>query len=61
MSEIINLRRARKDRQKRERDAEAEANRLRFGRTKAQRTLDRNNKRRAERAVEERRLEPKDD
>ena len=61
MSEIVNLRRARKERQKRERDAEAEANRLRFGRTKAQKTLDRDNERRAERAVEEKRLEPKYD
>jgi hypothetical protein len=60
MSEIINLRRARKERQKREREAESRANRLRFGRSKAQKALEQDDERRAQRAVEEKRLEPND-
>lgn len=39
MGEIVNLRRARKDRGKREREAAAGANRLTFGRSKAEREL----------------------
>lgn len=39
MSEIVNLRRARKDQGRRKREAEAEANRAAFGRTKAERAL----------------------
>lgn len=39
MGEIVNLRRARKDQGKRRREAEAEANRLAFGRPKAERKL----------------------
>lgn len=61
MSEIINLRRARKERQRRERDAEAAANRRRFGRTKEQKVLDRDDRQREHRAVDEKRLDPKDD
>lgn len=36
MAEIINLRRARKDRARTEREKEAEENRIRFGRTRAE-------------------------
>ena len=36
MAEIVNLRRARKDKARRERESEADANRRRFGRTKAE-------------------------
>ena len=57
MAEIINLRRARKDKQRRERDSEAEANRLRFGRTKAQKKLDQQSAERARRSIEAKRLE----
>jgi hypothetical protein len=39
MGEVVNLRRARKERDKRAREAEADANRIAFGRTKAERTL----------------------
>lgn len=61
MSEIVNLRRARKERQRRERDAEADANRRRFGRTKEQKALDRGDRQRERQAVDEKRLDPKDD
>ena len=40
MADIVNLRRARKDKAKREGASEAEANRRRFGRTKAQKAAD---------------------
>jgi hypothetical protein len=40
MAEIVNLKRARKEKARRERNNEADANRLRFGRTKAQKTAD---------------------
>jgi hypothetical protein len=40
MTDIVNLRRARKDKARRERDSEAAANRRRFGRTKAQKAAD---------------------
>ena len=40
MAEIVNLKRIRKDKARREREREAEANRQRFGRTKVQKTAD---------------------
>jgi hypothetical protein len=39
MGEVINLRRARKDREKRSREDTAQANRVAFGRAKSERTL----------------------
>ena len=39
MGEVINLRRARKDRDKRVRDEKADANRIAFGRLKIEREL----------------------
>lgn len=39
MAEVVNLRRARKERAKREKEAQAQENRLAFGRTKAEREL----------------------
>lgn len=39
MGEIVNLRRARKEQGRRRREAEADANRLAFGRSKAERKL----------------------
>jgi hypothetical protein len=39
MGEVVNLRRARKERARREKDAEAQENRVAFGRTKAERDL----------------------
>jgi hypothetical protein len=40
MAEIVNLRRARKDKARRDRETEADANRRRFGRTKSQKAAD---------------------
>lgn len=40
MSKIVNLRQARKDRDRSEKKAQADANAVRFGRTKAQRLLE---------------------
>jgi hypothetical protein len=42
MADVINLRRARKDKARREHEREAAANRQRFGRTKAQKSADQN-------------------
>jgi hypothetical protein len=39
MGDVVNLRRARKEHDRRAREAEAEANRIAFGRTKAERKL----------------------
>ncbi len=39
MGEVVNLRRARKDRARREKDAQAQENRTAFGRSKSERTL----------------------
>ena len=57
MAEIVNLKRARKDRQRRERDNEAAANRLRFGRTKAERKIDKDAASRTTRAIDGKRLD----
>ena len=57
MVDIINLRRARKDKARREHEREAEANRLRFGRTKAQKLLDKQAKERESRAGEDKKLD----
>ena len=40
MADIVNLRRARKDKARRERESDAAASRRRFGRTKAQKAAD---------------------
>ena len=58
MAEIVNLRRARKDKERRARDAEADANRRRFGRTKAEKALDRDEQGRARREIDGKKLEP---
>ncbi|MBR3190240.1 DUF4169 family protein [Bosea sp. (in: a-proteobacteria)] len=52
MAEIVNLRRARKARDRASAEAQAEQNRIAFGRTKAERKLTE-----AEKALAERRLE----
>lgn len=39
MGEVVNLRRARKDRARREKEAQAQDNRVAFGRSKAEREL----------------------
>jgi Domain of unknown function (DUF4169) len=51
MADITNLRRARKDKALRERQSEAEANRRRFGRTKAQKAADKDAEARAGREL----------
>ena len=58
MAEIINLRRARKDKVRRERGTEAEANRRRFGRTRAEKQADKDAEERARKSHDDRRLEP---
>lgn len=58
MAEIVNLRRARKDRAKREREAEADANRRRFGRTLAEKEADKDAAARTVRTLDGKRLEP---
>jgi Domain of unknown function (DUF4169) len=57
MADVINLRRARKEKQRRDRNNEAEANRLRFGRTRAEKAIDQAEARRRE-SAKQNRLEP---
>ena len=52
MAEIVNLRRARKDKARQQRESEAEANRRRFGRTKAEKAVSRLDAERARRSHE---------
>jgi hypothetical protein len=56
MAEIVNLKRVRKDKARREHERDAEANRLRFGRTKAQKAADKDAKERERRAREDKKL-----
>jgi len=58
MADIVNLRRARKDKARREREAEADANRLRFGRTRAEKDAENVAADRATRLIDGKRLEP---
>jgi hypothetical protein len=60
MADVINLRQARKEKARRDRNNEAEANRLRFGRTKGQKAIDAAEKERRE-SVEAKRLDLKKD
>jgi len=57
MVEIVNLRRARKDKAKRERATEADANRRRFGRTRVEKDADKDTAERAARLIDGKRLE----
>jgi hypothetical protein len=57
MADIVNLRRARKDKVKREHEAEADANRRRFGRTRAEKEADKDTAERAARLIDGKRLE----
>ena len=57
MADIVNLKRARKDKARRERQGEAEANRRRFGRTKAEKAADRDAEARTRRALEDKMLD----
>jgi hypothetical protein len=57
MAEIINLRRARKDKQRRDKASEADANRRRFGRTKAQKAADDDTAARQQRTLDGKQLD----
>jgi hypothetical protein len=57
MANIVNLKRARKDKARRESESEAEANRRRFGRTKAEKAADKDAAKRASRALDDRLLD----
>ena len=57
MAEILNLRRARKDKARREREAEADANRRRFGRTKAEKAADTEARERAQREIDGKKID----
>lgn len=57
MAEIVNLRRARKDKARREREGEADANRRRFGRTKAEKAADKDAEERARRDIDGKRID----
>jgi hypothetical protein len=58
MAEIVNLKQVRKDKARRERSGEADANRRRFGRTRAEKQADKDAEERARKAHDARRLEP---
>jgi hypothetical protein len=57
MAEIVNLRMARKRKARTEKDAEAEANRRKFGQTKAERDRQAAEKQLAERRIDGHKLE----
>ena len=60
MAEIVNLRRARKDKARRDRESEADANRRRFGRTTAEKSADKDAETRARQSLDRKRLEPEE-
>jgi hypothetical protein len=57
LAEIVNLRRARKDKARREQEREAETNRIRFGRTRTQKRTDQDAAQRTEREQADRKLD----
>ncbi|SEP32395.1 protein of unknown function [Rhodospirillales bacterium URHD0017] len=57
MAEIVNLRRARKDKARRERESEADANRRRFGRTKAEKAADKDAQERNQRDIDGKKID----
>lgn len=57
MAEIVNLRRARKDKARQQRESEADANRWRFGRTKAEKAADKDARERARRDIDGKRID----
>jgi hypothetical protein len=61
MADIINLRRARREKARLEREREADANRLRFGRTKVKKITDQDDAARRQRSLDDKRLTPKPD
>lgn len=57
MAEIVNLRRARKEKARRERQGEAAANRRRFGRTKAEKAADKDAQERTRRDIDGKKID----
>jgi hypothetical protein len=57
MADIVNLQRVRKNKARREREAEADANRRRFGRTRAEKKADEDAATRASRSLDSKRLD----
>ena len=57
MAEIVNLRRARKDKARRDREIEADANRRRFGRTKSEKAADKQDEARTRRMLDGKQIE----
>jgi hypothetical protein len=57
VSEIVNLKQVRKDKARREREREAETNRLRFGRTKGQKAADKDAAKREQRTRDDKKLD----
>jgi hypothetical protein len=57
MADIVNLRRARKDKARQQRESEADANRRRFGRTKAEKAADKDAQDRSQREVDGKKID----
>jgi hypothetical protein len=57
MAEIVNLRRARKDKARQQRESEADANRRRFGRTKAEKSADKDVQERTRRDIDGKKID----
>ena len=57
MAEIVNLRRARKDKARQQRASEADANRRRFGRTKAEKAADKDTEERTRREIDGKKID----
>ena len=57
MAEIVNLRRARKDKARQQRASEADANRRRFGRTKAEKAADKDAEERPRREIDGKKID----
>ncbi len=58
MAEIVNRKHVRKDKARRDRESEADANRRRFSRTKAEKTADKDAETRARQSLAGKQLEP---
>ncbi len=62
MADIVNLRQFRKNKARSEKESQADQNRLTFGRTKSEKTLTKALNEKAERALDQRKLDkPEDD
>lgn len=57
MAEIVNLRRARKHKARQQRESEADANRRRFGRTKAEKANDKDAQERSQREIDGKKID----